>query len=194
MLNYLWGGMILAGIAVAAFSGRLPMVTNSAVSSAKEAVTLCITMTGVLAMWTGIMRIAEKSGLIKVLTKRLMPLLRWLFPTIPRDDKALEYIAANFIANILGLGWAATPPGIRAMEEMNRRNRKRDTATREMCMFMVVNMSSLQLVSVNLLAYRMQYGSQNPSEIIGPSIFTTLVSTAASIIFAKLMESRDKSA
>lgn len=190
MLNYIWGGMILTGIVVAAFTGRMGEVTNGAVASAKEAVTISLTMLGVLSMWTGMMRIGEDAGLIKSLTNRLMPLLRRLFPRIPRGHKALEYIAANFIANLLGLGWAATPPGIKAMEELQRLNPHKKRASREMCMFMIINMSSLQLVSVNLLAYRAQYGSQNPSEIIGAGIFTTFISTIASIIFAKIMERR----
>ncbi len=192
MLNYIWGCMILLGVLVGAFTGRLPQVTNGAIESAKEAITICITMLGVLSMWTGIMRIGEDAGLIKALTKKLMPVLRWLFPDIPKGHKALEYISANFIANFLGLGWAATPPGIKAMEELQTLNRRKNIASKEMCMFMIVNMSSLQLVSVNLLAYRTQYGSQNPSEIIGPGIFTTLISTAVSIIFAKLMEKRSR--
>lgn len=190
MLNYIWGGMILLGIVVAAFTGRLPEITNAALDSAKEAVTISITMLGILSMWTGMMKIGEDAGLIKALTKRLMPLLRWLFPTIPKGHKALEYIASNFIANFLGLGWAATPPGLKAMEELSVLNKNKSTASREMCMFMIVNMSSLQLLNVNLLAYRSRYGSANPGEIIAPGIFTTLVSTAVSIIFVKLMEKR----
>ncbi len=190
MLNYIWGGMILIGITVAAFTGRMSEVTNGAVASAKEAVTISLTMLGVLSMWTGMMRIGEDAGLIKSLTNRLMPLLRRLFPRIPKGHKSLEYIAANFIANLLGLGWAATPPGIKAMEELQKLNPHKKRASREMCMFMIINMSSLQLVSVNLLAYRAQYGSQNPSEIIGAGIFTTLISTIVSIIFAKIMERR----
>lgn len=190
MLNYIWGGMILIGITVAAFTGRISEVTNGAVASAKEAVTISLTMLGVLSMWTGMMRIGEDAGLIKSLTNRLMPLLRRLFPRIPKEHKSLEYIAANFIANLLGLGWAATPPGIKAMEELQKLNPHKKRASREMCMFMIINMSSLQLVSVNLLAYRAQYGSQNPSEIIGAGIFTTLISTIVSIIFAKIMERR----
>jgi spore maturation protein A len=188
MLNYLWGGMILLGVAVGAFTGRLTEVTNAAIASSKEAVTICITMLGILSMWTGIMRIASEAGLIRALTRCIMPILRFLFPTIPKGHKAMEYIATNFIANFLGLGWAATPPGIRAMEELQGLNKGKAVASREMCMFMVVNMSSLQLVGVNMLAYRAQYGSQSPSEIIGPGIFTTLVSTVAAIAFVKLVE------
>lgn len=190
MLNYIWGGMILLGIVVAAFTGKLPEITNAALDSAKEAVTISITMLGILSMWTGMMKIGEDAGLIKSLTKKLMPILRWLFPTIPKGHKALEYIASNFIANFLGLGWAAAPPGLKAMEELGTLNKNRATASREMCMFMIVNMSSLQLLNVNLLAYRSRYGSLNPGEIIVPGIFTTLVSTLVSIIFAKFAERR----
>ena len=190
MLNYIWGGMIIIGMVTAAFTGRLPEVTNGAIESAKEAVTVSVTMLGVLSMWTGMMRIGEDAGLMKLLTKKLMPLLKWLFPRIPEGHEAMRHIAANFIANFLGLGWAATPPGLKAMEALKRLSR--ETASREMCMFMVINMSSLQLVSVNLLAYRVQYGSHNPSEIIGPGIFTTLISTAVSVIFVKLAEGREK--
>ena len=188
MLNYLWAGMILTGIVVAAFTGRLDAVTNAAIESAKDAVTLCITMLGVISMWTGLMKIAEKSGLIKALSRRMVPVLKYLFPDLPVKSKAMEYISTNFIANILGLGWAATPAGIGAMEEMQKFNRDKAVASRSMCMFMIVNMSSLQLVTVNLLAYRAQYNSANPAEIIGPGIFATLISTAAGIIYAKIME------
>lgn len=188
MLNYLWGAMIFIGIVVAAFNGRMAEVTNGAIDSAKEAVSLAITMLGVMSMWTGIMKIGEKAGLIKSLSKKMQPFLRWLFPTVPREHKAMEYISTNVIANILGLGWAATPAGISAMKELQKLNRDKTTASIPMCMFMIFNMSSLQLVSINIIAYRSQYNSQNPSEIIGPGIITTLISTLAAVIFAKIME------
>lgn len=190
MLNYLWGAMIFIGIVVAAFTGRMADVTNGAIDSAKEAVSLAITMLGIMSMWTGIMKIGEKAGLIKSMSKKMMPFLHWLFPDVPKEHKAMEYISANVIANILGLGWAATPAGISAMKELQRLNRDKTTASIPMCMFMIFNMSSLQLVSINIIAYRSQYNSQNPSEIIGPGIVTTLISTVAAIIFAKIMEVR----
>ncbi len=188
MLNYLWGVMILIGIAVAAFTGKMPDITNAAVDSSKEAVTTCITMLGIISMWTGLMKIAEEAGLIKVLSKKMMPFLRFLFPDIPKKHKSLEYIATNVIANIFGLGWAATPAGIKAMEEMQKLNLKKDTASKSMCMFMVFNMSSLQLICVNLIAYRSQYNSQSPSEIIGPGFFATFISTLAGIAITKIIE------
>ena len=188
MLNYLWGVMILIGIAVAAFTGKMPDITNAAVDSSKEAVTTCITMLGIISMWTDLMKIAEEAGLIKVLSKKMMPFLRFLFPDIPKKHKSLEYIATNVIANIFGLGWAATPAGIKAMEEMQKLNLKKDTASKSMCMFMVFNMSSLQLICVNLIAYRSQYNSQSPSEIIGPGFFATFISTLAGIAITKVIE------
>lgn len=188
MLNYLWGAMILIGIAVAAFTGKMPEVTNAAIESSKEAVTTCITMLGVMAMWCGLMEIAERADLIKSLAKRMKPFLKFLFPDVPEKNKSLDYIATNVIANILGLGWAATPAGIKAMEELQKINKHKETASRAMCMFMVFNMSSLQLVCVNLIAYRSQYNSVSPSETIGPGIFTTLVSTIAGILFVKIIE------
>lgn len=188
MLNYLWGGMILIGIVVAAFNGKMPEITNAAVASSKEAVTTCITMLGILSMWTGLMKIAEEADIIKTLSKKMLPFLKFLFPEIPAKHKAMEYISTNVIANILGLGWAATPAGIKAMEQMQTLNVKKDTASRSMCMFMIFNMSSLQIICVNLIAYRSQYNSQNPSEIIGPGLFATLVSTVVGIVIVKFIE------
>lgn len=188
MLNYIWGAIIFIGIAAAAYTGRLAEVTNGAIASAKEAVELCITMLGIMSMWTGIMKIGEKAGLIKAMSKKLMPFLGLLFPDVPREHKAMEHISANVIANMLGLGWAATPAGIAAMKELQSLNRHKERASRAMCMFMIFNMSSLQLISINIIAYRSQYGSSQPSEIIGPGIATTLVSTLAGVIFAKIME------
>lgn len=190
MLNYLWGAMIFIGIVTAAFTGNMAQVTNGAIDSAREAVNLAITMLGVMSMWTGIMKIGEKAGLIKSLSNKMKPFLHCLFPTVPKNHKAMEYISTNVIANILGLGWAATPAGISAMKELQKLNKNKDIASTPMCMFMIFNMSSLQLVSINIIAYRSQYNSQNPSEIIGPGIATTLVSTLAAIIFAKIMEIR----
>ncbi len=192
MLNYLWAGMIFIGILTAAFTGNMELVTNGALDSAKEAVNTVIVMVGVLSMWTGLMKIGEKSRLIEALSERLMPFLGFLFPDVPKKHKAMKHIAANVIANMLGLGWAATPAGLMAMKELQTLNPHKEKASRAMCMFMVFNMSSLQLVSVNIIAYRSQYGSANPSEVIGPGLFATLVSTAAGIAVIKLIEMRDR--
>ena len=188
MLNYLWSGMILLAIVAAAFMGNLPEITAAALDSAKEAVMLCITILGVLSMWTGLMKIAERAGLVIQLAEKMKPLLRYLFPEIPRNHPSFKFIATNFIANILGLGWAATPAGLKAMEAMQQLNTQKDTASASMRMFMVINMSSLQLITVSIIAYRMQYNSANPSEIIGPGILVTALTTVVAVVFCKTLE------
>lgn len=187
MLNYLWAFMILIGVIFGAFTGRMGEVTDAAIESSKEAVSICIMLAGVISMWTGLMKIAEKAGLIKGLTRKMRPILRFLFPKVPNDHPAQKYIATNIIANMLGLGWGATPPGLKAMEKLQELNKDKDTASTAMCTFLIINISSVQLISVNILAYRAKYGSENPAEIIGPSILATLISTLVGIIFVKIM-------
>ncbi len=184
MLNKLWGLMILIGILFAAFTGRIGDVGTAAIDSSKEAVTLCITMLGVMSMWTGLMNIAKKAGIIDVLTKGLRPVLAFLFPGVPRDHKANEYMAANMISNVLGLGWAATPAGLKAMEELKSLNHGSHIASADMCTFLIINISSLQLIPVNIIAYRSQYGSVSPTSIIGMGLVATIISTAAGVIFS----------
>lgn len=198
-MNYLWAFMILIGVVFAAFNGTLPDVTDAALDSAKEAVTLCITMMGVMSFWVGLMKIAEKSGIIAGLSRRLRPFLRFLFPNILEGDAAEDYIATNVIANVFGLGWAATPAGLKAMEalqELNRKDCKQygtskrrapDIASEEMCTFLILNISSLQIIPVNIIAYRSQYGSVNPAAIVGPGLAATIISTITAIIFCKIV-------
>ena len=212
-MNYLWGFMIVAGIVYAALTGTLPDVTQAAIDSSKEAVTLCVTMVGVMSLWMGLMRIAEKTGIIRNAVIVLKPFLRFLFPNIPKDHPANQYIAENCIANVFGLGWAATPAGIRAVEELEKlederrergleelpdKRRKwvkkgmvravpKGMASNEMSTFLILNISSLQLIPVNMIAYRSQYGSVNPAGIVGPAIVATAISTVAAVIFCKVM-------
>lgn len=207
MLNGLWALMILVGILWGAFHGTLDQVTNGALQSAGEAVKLCITMLGVMSFWTGILEVGRRSGLIEALSKKMTPLLRLLFPHIPRDHPALQSIAVNMIANVLGLGWAATPAGLKAMGELEdleeerrtgktadikqKRRKKpavpRGTASNEMCTFLVINISSLQIIPINMIAYRTQYGSLNPTAVVGPALAATAISTLAGILFCKIM-------
>lgn len=186
MLNKLWGIMLLGGIIVAAFTGRIGEAGTAAIDSSKEAVTLCIAMLGVMSMWTGIMNVAKKAGLIDAMTRALRPVLRFLFPDIPREHVVNEYIAANMIANMLGLGWAATPYGLKAMEEMKELNQGSHIASPDMCTFLIINISSLQLIPVNIIAYRSQYGSVSPTSIIGMGLIATIVSTAVGVLFATM--------
>ncbi len=205
MLDILWGMMLLIGILYGAATGNMSKVTDAALSSAKEAVSLCIAMAGIVAMWVGVMEIARASGLVERMTKAMKPLLRFLFPKIPMEHKAMEFISANMIANFLGLGWAATPFGLKAMEELgnledDRRQgralgivRKKGIASNEMCTFLILNISSLQLIPVNIIAYRSQYGSVNPTAIVGPGIVATAVSTIVAVIFCKFMNYKKSS-
>lgn len=159
MLNKLWGFMILIGLSFGIITGEVEALSNAAIDSAGEAVSLAITMLGIMALWTGLIEIARRSGLLDILTHKLAPVLRFLFPRIPEDHKINEYIAANIIANILGLGWAATPMGLKAMKEFAALERERTgnekitRASDEMCTFLVINISSLQLIPVNVIAY-----------------------------------------
>ena len=176
--------MLLAGIIVAAFTGKIGEAGTAAIDSSKEAVTLCIAMLGVMSMWTGIMNVAKKAGLIDAMTRALRPALRFLFPGVPEGHRANEYIASNIIANMLGLGWAATPYGLKAMEEMKELNQGSHIASVDMCTFLIINISSLQLIPVNIIAYRSEYGSVSPTSIIGMGLVATLVSTAAGVVFS----------
>ncbi len=220
MLNYIWAFMILIGVVYGAFTGKMAEVTNAALDSAGDAVSLCITMIGVMALWVGLMEIAQKSGLIAKLTKGIQPFISFLFPRIPKGHPAREYIATNLIANVLGLGWACTPAGLKAMEELAKLEAERGTpgyaldgtakksdaeaagvhdggamgrgkgkqervASNEMCTFLILNISSLQLIPVNMIAYRSQYGSVNPTGIIAPAIVATFVSTAVAVVYCK---------
>ena len=205
MLNMLWALMILCGILCAAVTGNVAALSEAAIDSAGDAVSLCITMTGVVATWMGLMEIAKESGLVERMTKGIAPFLYFLFPKIPKDHPAFGYISANVIANVLGLGWACTPPGLKAMEELARLERERGNpqyledgedrqgkkpkerwASEEMCTFLILNVSSLQLIPVNMIAYRRQYGSSDPAGIILPAILATLVSTLVAVMFSKL--------
>lgn len=206
MLNYIWALMILIGVAVGILTGNMEQVGNGALEAAGSAVTLCITMMGILSMWTGLMQVARASGLLEKMAKGLSPVLKFLFPKLPRDSKALEYIATNMVANVLGLGWAATPAGIKAMEELaameelrgtpgyaSGQNNIPRTASREMCTLLVMNMSSLQLIPINMIAYRSQYGSVSPAAIVAPVIVATVISTIVAVVFCKVMTRGGKS-
>ena len=163
-----------------------------ALTSAKEAVTLCITMLGVMTLWTGVLEVGKRAGLIDQLSRRMRPVLRFLFPRLSPESEAAKQISVNMIANILGLGWAATPAGLKAMEELKkveeqRGERPKGVASNEMCTFLIINISSLQLIPINMIAYRSQYGSVNPAAIVGPALAATLLSTVVAVIAVKLL-------
>lgn len=197
MLNYLWAFMMIIGIVYGALSGNMEAVSNGAINSAVEAVNLCIKMLGIIAMWTGIMHIGERSGLVETIANKLSFFITFLFPRIPKEHPARKHIATNMIANILGLGWAATPAGLKAMEELAKLDEesgggrvKNRIASNEMCVFLILNISSLQLIPVNMIAYRSQYGSVSPAAIIAPALIATMISTLAGVIFCRVMDRR----
>lgn len=195
MLNYIWAFMVIFGVLYGGIQGGAVIgeVADSAINSAKDAVELCIVMLGVVGMWNGIMNIAKESGLIEKWTKGFEPVISFLFPGIPKGHPVRGDIATNMIANILGLGWAATPAGLVAMKGLSdlaieqKRWINEKYATNEMCTFLVINISSLQLIPMTIIAYRSQYGSANPTAIIGPGLVATLSTTIIAVIFCKVI-------
>ncbi|HKM33300.1 MAG TPA: nucleoside recognition domain-containing protein [Lachnospiraceae bacterium] len=208
MLNYIWAFMIIVGVLYAALTGNMKAITDVALASAGEAVSLCITMAGIMAFWMGLMKIAESAGVIGRLSKAIQPFLSFLFPHLPKNHEARKYIATNFIANILGLGWACTPAGLKAMDALAKLEQERENsaymdyekgtigevrvASKEMCTFLIINTSSLQLIPVNMIVYRTQYGSANPAAVIAPAILATLFSTLVALVFCKVMDRKEK--
>lgn len=201
MLNYIWAIMIIIGVIYGALTGNIKAVSNAALNSAGEAVSLCITMMGVMSLWVGLMQIAQTSGLIRKMTDGIQPFMSFMFPRIPKEHAAREYISTNIIANVLGLGWACTPAGLKAMEALAQLERERGnpeytgdkkirSASREMCTFLILNISSLQLIPVNMIVYRSQYGSANPTAVIAPALVATCLSTVAAVIYCKIMDKR----
>ena len=197
-MAYLWGGMLLIGIVYGVLSGNVDEVTKAFVSCSGEAVSLCIAMAGITAMWTGMMKIAETSGLVAGLAEKMRPLIRFLFPKLDTESKAVHYICLNFLSNVLGLSWASTSSGLCAMKELKELQLQKEnvhgignigiTASNEMCTFLIINVSSLQLIPVNMIAYRAKYGSADPTAIVGPAILATAVSTAVAVIFCKVVQ------
>jgi spore maturation protein A len=181
--------MIFIGVIYAACTGNMDAVTNAALDSTDEAVTLCISTAGVMALWMGLMEIATEAGLIQKMTDGISPFLNFMFPKIPKEHPARGYIATNLIANILGLGWACTPAGLKAMEELAKLEKERGNpdgcASPEMCTFLILNISSLQLIPVNMIAYRNQYGSVSPAAITAPAILATIFSTAVAAAYCR---------
>jgi len=182
VVNLLWAGMILIAIFVAGINGRIDIITQSIFSSAEQAVGIALSLISIMAFWLGIMKMIEKSGFIHVVIFFLKPLAHWLFPGIPRKHRAMNAVLMNMSANLLGMGNAATPFGIKAMEELQKMNHQPDTATDDMCTFLAVNTASLTLIPTTVIALRAATGSQNPTDIIGTTIIATLCSTTAAVL------------
>lgn len=189
MLNYIWLGLILLAALLGGFEGKLQEVTGAAFEACKTAVmTIALPLAGVMALWLGLMKIAEKSGLVNLLARALRPLLRWLFPDVPVNHPAMGSMVMNMAANMLGLSNAATPLGLRAMQDLERLNPRPGTATNAMCTFLAINTSSIQLIPATTVAILAAAGSKNPTAIIGTAFFATCCSTIAGLLAVKTFE------
>jgi len=182
MVNWIWLLLMTISVVFAAFTGRLEAVTEAAFEGAKSGVTVSFGLISVLVFWMGMMRIGEDAGLLNKLATLLSPAVRFLFPDVPKGHPALGYIMTNMSANILGLGNAATPMGIKAMQELQKLNPDKETATPAMCTLLALNTSSITLVPTTLIAIRMNYGSAHPAEIVGTTLIATAIATAAAIL------------
>tara|TARA_A100001011_G_scaffold279936_1_gene289885 strand:- start:52 stop:654 length:603 start_codon:yes stop_codon:yes gene_type:complete len=185
MLNYIWFGMMFISVVVGIFTGNIDAVTDAAINMSKTAVEIAIGLIGIMALWLGTMKIAEESGLIRILSKALRPITIRLFPEVPEDHPAIGSIVLNMAANILGLGNAATPMGLKAMEELQELNPKKDTATNAMCTFLAINTSSVQLILPATVVALMGAAA---NQIFITTILATGMSTIAAIFAVKFFE------
>lgn len=182
MLNYVWMFMLIAGFLISILNGRLDQTVQAALTASQSAVELSIGLTGIICLWSGLMNIAQKSGMIKIIARLTRPILKILFPQIAKNDRAMGAIVMNLAANFLGLGNAATPLGIRAMNELQKVNKKKDTASDPMCMFLVLNTSAIQLIPTTIIAIRSNAGSAAPSEITACVWVASLCATIAGVV------------
>ncbi|HOV78629.1 MAG TPA: nucleoside recognition domain-containing protein [Bacillota bacterium] len=187
MVNYVWLFMIVFGIIVAGAKGDIEVVTRAALDGADSAVKISISLIAIITFWLGIMKLAEKAGLVRALAWLVRPVMTFLFPSVPRDHPAMGAIVMNLSANILGLGNAATPMGLIAMRELQKLNHGRDSASEAMCTFLALNTSCVTLIPTTVIGIRVLYGSADPTEIVGPTIIATAFSMAVAIAVDRLL-------
>ncbi|NLY76761.1 MAG: spore maturation protein [Tissierellia bacterium] len=188
MINTIWFFLIIVGILYGTLSGNLGQINNIILEQAEEGVSFGIGLMGIMAFWMGTMNIAEKSGLIKTISKGLRPIIGFLFPQIPKEHPAERWIVMNFIANMFGVGNGATAFGLKAMKELDALNPDKKRASNAMAMFLIINMSSLQLVPLSVIKIRHDYGAENPTSIIGITLLATFLSTLVAVIVGKIFE------
>lgn len=182
MVNIIWVAMTIIGIVFAMINGTMDDVNKAIFTGAKEAVAICIGLISILVFWLGLMNIAQEAGLLTRLSRLFQPLITRLFPDVPKDHPAMGFILSNMIANLFGLGNAATPMGIKAMEQLKILNDNKNSASRSMITFLAINTSSITLIPTTVIAIRMNYGSVNPTEIVGTTLVASLFSTIAAIM------------
>ena len=191
MMNYIWGGLIALSIIVSIFTGKISETSAAAMDSAKESVEMVLSMLGVMCFWMGLMEIANKSGLMDKFAKLLSPVINFLFKDV-KSEKAKKAISMNMAANIFGIGNAATPFGLAAMEELAKENKYKGSASNAMCMMVVINTASIQLIPTTLLAFRSAYASKSPFEIMPAVWITSVCSVVLGVVSAKILEKRSR--
>ncbi|MGG4142901.1 nucleoside recognition domain-containing protein [Paenibacillus algorifonticola] len=192
MVNFIWLFLIVISVVVGAFNGKIDAVAGAAFTGAQSGVTISFGLISIMVFWLGMMRIAEDAGLLKKMAQLLGPIVRFLFPDVPKNHPALGYIMSNLSANLFGLGNAATPMGIKAMQELQKLSPDPEVATPAMCTLLALNTSSITLIPTTLIAIRMNYGSANPAEIVGTTLAATFIATTAAIAADRWYRSRQK--
>lgn len=190
MINYLWAFMIISAIILSIINGRIPELSMAAVASVKDAAIMCLNLIGAYALWLGILNIAKKSGLTEKISNGLGNVIVWLFKGIKKGSKAVSYIALNIAANMLGMGNAATPFGLKAIRELQEHNPDKTKASDAMCMFLIVNSASVQLIPMTVIALRSAAGAKNPADIVLTTLFATACALAMGITVSKIFEKR----
>lgn len=191
-MNYIWFLIILISIISAAFTGKIGELTNAILTGAQKSIEIAIYLAGIMAFWLGIMKIAEKSGLVDLIAKGLTPIAQLLFPDVPKDNPVIGDIAMNFSANALGLSNAATPIGIKAMEELQKINKDKDSASNSMCTLLAMNTAGFQLIPATVIAVLAACGSKNPTQIIFPTLIVTTIAFISALIIVKILEKLTK--
>ncbi|ASS75071.1 spore maturation protein [Tumebacillus algifaecis] len=192
MINAIWVFMIFAGVVVAALNGRMELVTNAVLNGAKQGVVVCLGLLSIMVFWLGLMKIAEAAGLVQSFAKVLYPLARFLYPSVPKDHPAMGSIVANMSANMLGLGNAATPLGLKAMRELQDLNPDKEKASDAMCTLLAINTSGLTIIPATVIGLRLQYGSTNPTEIVVSTLMATLLATTTAVLLDRYYRSRER--
>ena len=190
MLNFIWAGMIVIGVIVGIATGRVDALSAAMLNSAKESAAMVLSLLGIYMFWMGILNIAKEAGLVQKLAKKMERVLGALFPEVPAGSRASGHISLNIVANMLGMGNAATPFGLSAMKELDELNRHRKIASNAMCMLLCINAASVQLLPLTLIAIRGSYGSAAPADIVLPSLLNTAITAVIAILLAKIMEKR----
>lgn len=192
MINKLWAGFILVGICYSFFTGRVDVINKEIIECGETSLNLFLSMFPMMILWSGIMNIAKKAGILDLLAKKMRPLFRIIFPDIDENDETLGYIASNLTINMLGIHNASTPFGLKAMKLMQEKNKDKKTATRSMITFLVLNTSGVTLVATDIIAVRMMYGSNNPTDLIMITIIATIVNTTLALLVDRILWKRDK--